>query len=335
MERPGDCRMPRLSAGWVPRIFSLFLLSAGTGWGQQSPTHVRIASPGESAGFGPVWLARDAGLFAKNGLTVDFITTIQPVPVLLAGEAEFVLSSGNPPAAARVAGAEVVIVMGIVNSSTFSILVSNEIRRRSDLVGKTVGVSTIGAATDMQLRRALRAWGITPEKDLSIISTGGQYESLLALKHSKVEASVVDLFYAVTGRLAFGFRELEGVEGFRDLPSSISTRKSFLQSHEITVRRFLEGCMEGIRMFKARRSLAIESLGRQLKTRDRQILEAVYDRLAPNIEEIPYPSLDAVQAILTELAERSPKAKGFRPQDLVDLRVVKSILENDRLAPAR
>jgi NitT/TauT family transport system substrate-binding protein len=310
-------------------MFSLLLFSAVVGWSEQSPTRVRIASPGESAGFGPVWLARDAGLFKKSGLAVDFITTIQPISVLLAGDSEFVLSSGNPPAAARVAGAEVVIVMGIVNSSTFSILVSAGIRRPKDLLGKTVGVSTIGAATDMQLRRALRTWGMTPERDVAVISTGGQYESLLALRHSKVDASVVDLFYAVTGTRRFGFRELAGVKGFRDLPSSVSTRRSFLQSNRATAKRFLEACLQGIRMFKARRPLAIESLARQLKTRDREILEAVYDRLVPNVEDAPYPSLDAIQAILTELAQRSPKAKGVPAEHLVDLRMIKEIVEQD------
>jgi ABC-type nitrate/sulfonate/bicarbonate transport system substrate-binding protein len=302
------------------------LIPAQSAFGQRKPQTVRVASPGESAGFGPVWLARDAGLFAKNGLGVDFVTTIQPVSVLLSGESEFVLSSGNPPAAARVAGAEVVIVMGIVNSSTFSLLVSRGIRHPADLRGKAVGVSTIGAATDMQLRRALRTWGMVPQRDVAILSTGGQYESLLALKHAKVEASVVDLFYAVTGRLRFGFTEMEGVRGFKDLPSSVSTRMSYLQSHEAIVRRFLEGCLAGIHLFKARKPLAIESLGRQLKTQDREILEAVYERLLPNIEELPYPSLDAVQAILTELAERNPKAKELKPEELVDSRIAKEIV---------
>ena len=299
-------------------------------FGQPDLQTVKVASPGESAGFAPVWLAHDQGVFARHQLAVEFITTIKPVSVLLSGEAKFVLSSGNPPIAAGVAGADVLILMGIVNSSTFSILVSQKIQKPKDLLGTTVGVSTIGAATDMQLRRSLRAWGLKPERDLSIITTGGQHESLLALRHSRVDAAVVDLFYGALGKIKFGFREMEGVEGFKDLPSSISSQKKIIQFEAETVRRFVASCIEGIEIFKTRKEMAMEAMGRRLNSPDRQILEAVYDRLRSRMAVIPYPDLDAVRAILTELGERNPKARQVKPEELVDSSFVKEMMEKGR-----
>jgi ABC-type nitrate/sulfonate/bicarbonate transport system substrate-binding protein len=49
-----------------------------------------------------------------------------------------------------------------------------EIKEVKDLKGKPVGITTFGSGSDFVLRFALEKRGLDPNKDVSIMQTGGQ-----------------------------------------------------------------------------------------------------------------------------------------------------------------
>src|SRR5690349_21239004 len=78
------------------------------------PQHVVISYSSVAGSFLPLWLAADEGLFAKHGLDAEVVyigsgtTSMQS---LIAGDVQFILTSGAEPAAAYVAGAPVQMVI--------------------------------------------------------------------------------------------------------------------------------------------------------------------------------------------------------------------------------
>ena len=96
-----------------------------------------------TAGFNmPFLVAYEAGLYKKYGLRDEMIfipgaaTTMQ---ALLAGEIEFVNSSGSPAINSILQGADVSIIASSYDSMPYSLIVGKDIRAPENLKGKTMG----------------------------------------------------------------------------------------------------------------------------------------------------------------------------------------------------
>ncbi len=95
------------------------------------------------------------------------------VAALLGGSAQ-IIHAGEPavvPAVQR--GADVVIIAAFCNAVQHRLIVRPEIKDVKDLKGKPVGITTFGSTSDYILRFALQRAGLDPNKDVSILQTGG------------------------------------------------------------------------------------------------------------------------------------------------------------------
>jgi NitT/TauT family transport system substrate-binding protein len=107
------------------------------------------------------------------------------VAALLGGSAQ-IIHTGEPavvPAVQR--GADVVIIAAFCNAAQHRLIVRPEIKEVKDLKGKPVGITTFGSTSDYILRFALQRSGLDPNKDVSILQTGGQPEGLAAMTAGK------------------------------------------------------------------------------------------------------------------------------------------------------
>lgn len=105
----------------------------------------------------PFYLAETKGYFANNGLTVTMQQGgfdaeghfIDPVPVLLSGEAEFITLDLPSLLQAQQAGHQLVAIAAVTQRSPYVLIALPEsgIVRPQDMVGKTVAVSDGGART--------------------------------------------------------------------------------------------------------------------------------------------------------------------------------------------
>src|SRR4029077_17431853 len=89
------------------------------------------------------WVAKEAGLFAKNGLDVELLFTGggRAITSLLGGDTPIVTVGGPSAIAARLAGSDVIITAHIFDTILYSLMVAPEIRVMADLKGKKLGAS--------------------------------------------------------------------------------------------------------------------------------------------------------------------------------------------------
>jgi hypothetical protein len=74
------------------------------------------------------------------------------------------------------------------------------------------------------------------------------------------------------------------------------------------VKRFLRVYIEGIKIFKADKQLSIETLGRYIKTSDREVLAKTYDFYREAWESLPTVRRDGIQQALDSIPEgKNPK----------------------------
>jgi ABC-type nitrate/sulfonate/bicarbonate transport system substrate-binding protein len=296
-----------------------------------SPAERLHASYGSiSASSLPLWITKDAGLFAKHGLDIElsFIEGgAKAMAALVAGDVPLVQLGGSHVVSSQVAGADVVILAGTVNVLEYKIMVARTITRPEQLRGKRAAVATIGGSGYLAMQYALEKWGMAPDKDVALLQIGSQPARLQALMAGGVDAAVLSLPATRRAQKA-GFRTLldlsaEGVE-YQQL--TIATTRAFARAQPETVRRFLRAYVEGIAFLKTRKEESLRIIARYFRSDDRDELEATYGEYALTIiQKKPYPTLKGLQLVMDELAARNPKIRGARPEQFVDLRFLKEL----------
>ncbi len=107
---------------------------------------IRVAYSGIAATGTPLWLAKDAGIFARHGLEADLVTVRSAplqVSALVSNEVQFVRGSASSMLSAAAQGAKLKILLSLfAERASYDFLVSSSITNPRDLRGKRSGFRT-------------------------------------------------------------------------------------------------------------------------------------------------------------------------------------------------
>jgi ABC-type nitrate/sulfonate/bicarbonate transport system substrate-binding protein len=275
----------------------------------------------------PLWAARDAGLFSKYGLDAELLglqSASRQVQLILAGDTLAASLSGTTPVRARIEGADAIIIMGLLNSFTLTVIAAPEVKKPADLKGRLIGVGALGGSPTLLTQRLLKKWGL--ESDVKFLATGGYIESLAALEKRRIHAAVLDPPRAYIGQKKFGFNELANLgQEFKYATTVLVVRESQLRRDRDTFLQFAKGVIEGVHRVKTDREFAIKTLGKMLRSSDREILQETYRVFSALYEKSPYTALEGIQPILDEIATQVPRAKNYKPENFVDTSIVQQL----------
>jgi len=275
-----------------------------------------------------LWFAKEGGYYEKNGLNVEVISipgSSLALQAMLSGELPVIQAGGAGPIQTALAGADTVIIATIAKRFSWWIFSQPNIARMEDLKGKVFGVTRFGTQSDLASRLALRRYGIDPERDVTMVQTGGPSETVGAMAAGKVHAS------AITAPATLQARRLK-LKEILDLSkldldyhvNGLVTTRRFIKTNEDTVRRFVRAYIEGAARGQKDRAFAIKAMGKYFRTDDREVLEETYDLIIHNgFNFPPYPS--GVAGLLQSVESQSPKAKIVKPEDFVDSRFVREL----------
>ena len=237
----------------------LALTFAQTTWAQRA----RMSYAG-TAGFNmPFIVAYEAGLYRKYGLRDEMIfipgaaTTMQ---ALLAGEIEFVNSSGSPAINSILQGADVSIIATSYDSMPYSLIVNKDIRTAADLKGKTMGVARLGGINEVGIRLALERFRINP-KEVTFVNTGADPTRIAAVQTGVTAATVLAppaLFQASS----LGLKVLADLAdlGLKYPTSIIATRRSYLSKDRALLKKFMMGFVEGLHLYKTNTKFVVDAM---------------------------------------------------------------------------
>lgn len=290
---------------------------------------LRVAYAAITAAFSIPWVAKEARIFERHGLDVEFIYIAsgpRAVQTLIGGGIDVAAFGGAAAIDAKLAGADTVYVAIPVNKVIVFTVVAPEIQRVEDLRGKIVGATRIGTLTDYFTRVYLRQSGLVPDRDVTIRGTGGLPETLAALKAGQIQAGTFG-FPAVLHARAAGFRVLVDYAtlGFRYPLSTVAVTQKLLRSQEPAIRRFLEAYIEGIHRFRSDPAFAMNVIGKYTQTADRKILEETQRVYASAFERAPYPNPEDLKLALSQVGEMNPRARGADPKDFIEPRLIREI----------
>jgi ABC-type nitrate/sulfonate/bicarbonate transport system substrate-binding protein len=283
---------------------------------------IRIAWAGESPANSPIWVVQEKGLLKKNGLIGEVIRiTNSPTALqaLLAGELDVIVTSVTTLASSRIAGADIVMILGMVPTFVDHIITLPSITRPEQLKGKTGGVNRLGSTSDLGLRLALRKLGVDPEKDVKVITTGGNTERFAALSKGLTQFTIMpEPFVREAEKL--GFRDLLDI-GSLKIPfwwNAVLTKETIAKAKRPTLLKFARAMVEAVHSIKTEKESTKAIFSKNLRLTDPEGLERAYRAYTAVFPDNLMPTPDGVKTMLDDLAIRDTRAVGANANAFVD-----------------
>ena len=128
----------------------------------------------------PVVLAKEAGIFARNGLDVTVLRAQAAVSTmaLLSGEVGMIQAAAPAVLQSALGGADTVFVAGGYTGFDYWLVGHPKIKSSEQLRGAIVGAAGLSGGSFTATQIALRKLGLNPSKDVSIVAVGGTPERL-------------------------------------------------------------------------------------------------------------------------------------------------------------
>jgi NitT/TauT family transport system substrate-binding protein len=298
----------------------------------EAQTLPRVMS-GYAAVSGPhavLWVARDAGLFEKNGLRTDvaYIRSGSTMAqTLVSGEIQIAQMGGPAMLAAGVAGMDVTFVAVALN--TTPIVIMGTVSKMEDLKGKAVGITRFGSNTDISARFAIRKAGLQPEKDVALVQLEDYPGIMGGIASGRIAGgALADPFTDAAKKL--GYKEIADISALGlEFPFvGIAAKKSYIKDNSDTVQRFVRAYTEAIAIYKNNRDLAMKITSKYTGIKDPAILASTVSFYAPKLARVPYPTIGGIRFVLDQVAVRDPRAKTVNPESFMEVRFVKQLEES-------
>lgn len=324
----------RLSSRWRPALVAVILtLSGVTLTSAQEGRRLRAGYASLSGNITPLWAAREAGIFKKNGLDIDLIAFpagTEGMAAMIAGEIEFLAIAASTTTSAAIGGAEVLTIALINDRLLTSLVVGPTIQKPEDLRGKSIGISRFGTSIDTAARIAIQHYGMEPIKDVSLVQVGAVSSAVAALRGGRIHAAILSYPTIIHARRE-GFREMLDIAslGMPYAANGITLRRSFMQQKRDVTLNYLKSIVEAIARVKKDKSFAMEVMGKYLRTKDKELLEQTYDfSITKYLKARPFPTAEAFRSVIDELALINPKAKGQEPRKFYDDSLLQELDKN-------
>jgi NitT/TauT family transport system substrate-binding protein len=291
---------------------------------------VMISYSSVAGSFVPLWLAADQGLFAKYGLDgeVTFISSgTTSMQSLIAGDVQFILTSGAEPAAAYVAGAPVQVVIAWDYALPTVFIVVPSITRPEQLRGQALGITRFGGLPHVAARLALKHWGLDPTNDVQYLQLGGTPEIVAAMQAGAVVGGAMTPPTNMPAR-KLGFREL-GDLGQMGIPYQgdvVAGLQPYLAANPEVARRLMRALLEGVKLALLDDAATLASLAKYTRLDDVEMLSETLPYLRRVMRRDGYPTMEGLQSLLDDIAESDARARDVRPEQLVDTTALDEVL---------
>ncbi|MGZ9215248.1 MAG: ABC transporter substrate-binding protein [Candidatus Binatia bacterium] len=306
----------------------MLLLSARAESQEKKLDRLRVGGGSASAAQMTIWFAKEAGFYEKHGLNVEVISipgSSLAIQAMLSGELPIIQAGGAGPIQAALSGTDTVILATIVKKFNWWIFSQPNIARVEDLKGKIFGVTRFGTQSDLASRIALRKAGLEPERDVTMIQTGGPAETVTAMAAGRVNAAAISPPATLQAkRLKLkDLMDLTTLDVEYHVNGVVTTRR-YLKANEDIARRFLRAYTEGAVRGMKDKAFAIKTMGKYFRTDDKEVLDETYElSIKTGFTVPPYPA--GIPGLLQDLERTMPKAKGAKPEEFIDNRLVREM----------
>lgn len=321
---------------WLQTFTSITLIATSGLLGTPTWTNAQpkmeklyVGYSAQAGSLAPIWITKEAGIFRKHGLDVELLFIPggpTAAAALLSGEVPITVVGGPAVVSSNLAGSDLVMIAGIVNTFAFQIVTVKGITSYQQLKGKRLGVNRYGASPDVAARFALKHMGIDL-KEITILQLGEQSTRLQAMMAGQLEAAVF-LPPITTIALKHCMNVLLDLAdlGAEFQITGLGSSQKFLTQRRPTAIKFMHAFVEGIHYFKTHKSESMRTIAKYMKVNDMESIGATYEYFAPKVvPQKPYPSLKGIKALIDLAAYEKPELKNVSPERFVNITILKEV----------
>jgi len=300
----------------------LALAFAQAGYAQsKSLKKIRVGVSAVSMGNIILYVMREARLYEKHGLDAEVITMNGSgisSKALISGGIDIAPIATPTVINANLAGADMQILAHTLPGVVHALMVKPEIKRVEDLKGKKVAVSSLGSLTDFLVRYIAKKKGLNPDRDVTLIQTGGDSDRIVALSSGVVEGAA--LSHPAYGRAQkLGFPMLWDSAKEVNYPwIEITTRRAIIKSDRDMVMNYMRAHLEGIALFKRDREFGKRVIKKTLRVDDEELVNESYDIFSKAFIPAPYPNLPGMKTSYEYVASTRPDVWNHKPEEFAD-----------------
>lgn len=297
------------------------------------------------------WIGADKGFFGDakpNPLAVKVQVmggSAATMRGLIAGSIDVGIAGGDAVLKARAAGAELVVLAGLVDRFYHRLVARKAIKDGAALSGKRIGLPFLGGPQDMAVRVALKQLKLRYGTDVKVLSLGKEFNRMAALQKGEIDATTSQTPPSQLAKL--------GLHVLADLPADdrlhfpyavLVTKRETLSERRGALESLLGGLCEAIRFYKDRRnkpaSLAViaKRIGAGADTSG--ATAARYEVSGPRLLSFPpRPTEEAFETVRSFLGKKD--GPRLTPAKVFDLALLKKLTRDGgacdpaRLGPGR
>jgi ABC-type nitrate/sulfonate/bicarbonate transport system substrate-binding protein len=303
----------------------IFVFSFGRFSAAAELPFVRIAHGVFNEKGAALWIGVEQNLFRRHGVEVQVVhirSGPQTVAALASGDIQVAYTIAGSALSAAVGGMDIALFAGIINRADGEFVVAPSIRKAEDLIGKRIGVQSIGGGVWLLTMLALEHFRLEPVRDkISLMVIGDHPVLTQALGTGKIDGAY----------LGYAFSTLLKEKGFRvllDLAKApipyqglgLAARRSYLRQSPQIVDAVLKGTLEAVAFIQnpANREVVLKSLAKNLRLTNIQEAENGYQALQWLHSLDITPDLKGVQNMQRLLAMTNPRVAAVKAEDVVD-----------------
>ncbi len=276
---------------WLGVAFTSLLLVSPVALTSKAHAQEKLSLIGFSGATNlPVWVAKDAGFFQREGLDVETTVTsgsVEQVRDMMSGRYQIMTSAfDNIVAYANGEGDvklgqnfDFVAIMG-VHSGMNSLVATKDIAKIEDIKGKIVAVDAVRSGYAVIMYKILEKHGLKFDVDYKVLAVGSTSERMKAMEEGKAVAAMIatptDLEAVKKGYriLADGATEIGAYQG-----SAFVVRRSWAKDNEKVLAQFVRAISASMDSIFADRATTMKVLKARLPKQTDEELNAIYDRV--------------------------------------------------------
>jgi ABC-type nitrate/sulfonate/bicarbonate transport system substrate-binding protein len=216
----------------------------------------------------------------------------------------------------------------LLDKLNYQLVTRAEIKSVEQLKGRKFGVSRFGSSADFGLRAVLKRLGVDPTKDVSVLQIGDEPARIAAIKSGNIDGTVANAPFGMEAeRLKLNVIADSVKMAIPFLNTGILGSKRYLDKQEAKVLNFLRAYLEAIKILKTEKEYSVKALAKFTRVENLKAVQEGYDYFNNQLPPVPYPSPEAMQAVVAQIAETNPKARGVDGKNYVTDRYLKRLEE--------
>ena len=268
----------------------------------------------------PLFVAREAHIYEKNGIDVDVIfigASSALFQAMLSGAADMAGSGGPAVIANVLKGGDIIQVAATVPRFTQSIMTKAEIARPENISGKKIGVSRLGTVTHFALQTAIDVYGL---KNVTILQMGGQPEEAAGLVNGSIDGAVVSPPYNFQLKQR-GFNELvtpadlqKGGANF--ITNGLVAKRSAVEKDPDALLRLIKSVAQATKVIVTDREFTKKVMNKWMPVKEADLADRIAAFAAESFAKEPLVPEAAIRDIVKQMAQSNlvdPKAAAATP----------------------